>query len=119
MAPPATLPLASKEELLARFKARSAEFDAIARRRRPGSLLAASEPPSAPTGEHARQAQLSDREVEVIDLIANGFTNGEIGERLFLSEETVKSHLRNILAKLGARNRAHAVALALRGAKIS
>jgi DNA-binding CsgD family transcriptional regulator len=119
MAPSSALPRASKEELLARYKARSAEFDAIARRRRPDSLLTAGETFSAPSGQDQRQAQLSDRELEVVDLIANGFTNGEIGTRLFLSEETVKSHLRNILAKLGAKNRAHAVALAFRGAKLS
>jgi DNA-binding NarL/FixJ family response regulator len=117
MAPPAA-PRASREELLARYKARSAEFDAIARRRRDSSL-AAGEPPTAPRSEDPSEEQLSKRELEVIDLIANGLTNGEIGKHLFLAEKTVKSHLRNILAKLDAKNRAHAVALAFRGTKLS
>ena len=54
------------------------------------------------------------REVEVLQLVADGLVNREIGERLFLSEETVKSHVRHLLAKLQARSRAHAVAVGLR-----
>ncbi len=54
------------------------------------------------------------RELDVLELISAGLGNREIGERLFLSEETVKSHIRHILAKLQARSRAHAVALAFR-----
>jgi DNA-binding NarL/FixJ family response regulator len=118
MASPAVVPR-SRAELLARYQARSAEFDAIARRRRPDSSLAVGEALFAPGSEDPGRTQLSERELAVIDLIANGLTNSEIGKRLFLAEETVKSHLRNILAKLGARNRAHAVALAFRGAMVS
>jgi DNA-binding CsgD family transcriptional regulator len=47
-------------------------------------------------------------------LIAQGLPNGEIAERLFISTETVKSHVKTLLEKLHARTRAHAVALALR-----
>ena len=54
------------------------------------------------------------REIEVLQLISDGLVNREIGERLFLSEETVKSHVRHLLAKLQARSRAHAVAVGLR-----
>ena len=54
------------------------------------------------------------REVEVLQLISEGLVNREIGDRLFLSEETVKSHVRHILAKLHARSRAHAVAIGFR-----
>ena len=54
------------------------------------------------------------REVEVLQLISDGLVNREIGQRLFLSEETVKSHVRHILAKLQARSRAHAVAVGFR-----
>ena len=54
------------------------------------------------------------REIDVLELISEGLGNREIGGRLFLSEETVKSHIRHILAKLQARSRAHAVALAFR-----
>lgn len=52
---------------------------------------------------------LSSREVEVLELVAMGLTNAEIGKRLFLGTETVKTHVRHILEKFGARNRAHAV----------
>ena len=54
------------------------------------------------------------REIEVLQLVADGLVNREIGERLFLSEETVKSHVRHLLAKLQARSRAHAVAVGFR-----
>ena len=54
------------------------------------------------------------RETEVLQLVADGLANREIGERLFLSEETVKSHVRHLLAMLHARSRAHAVAVGFR-----
>jgi DNA-binding NarL/FixJ family response regulator len=57
---------------------------------------------------------LTARELEVLELIAEGLENREIGVRLFVSEETVKTHLRSILAKLNARSRAHATALGFR-----
>ena len=55
---------------------------------------------------------LSEREVEVLQLIAEGLTNPEIAARLFLSLNTVKVHTRNIYGKLGAHNRTQAVAQA-------
>jgi DNA-binding CsgD family transcriptional regulator len=61
-----------------------------------------------------RESGLSEREQQVLELTAQGLTNAEIGRKLLLSEETVKSHLRHLLAKLQARNRAHAVALGFR-----
>ena len=60
------------------------------------------------------EAEPTMREVEVLQLISDGLVNREIGERLFLSEETVKSHVRHLLAKLQARSRAHAVAVGFR-----
>lgn len=57
---------------------------------------------------------LSDRERDVLRLIRNGLTNREIAEKLFLSEHTVKSHLRSILSKLNIRNRQQAAAFAER-----
>ena len=54
------------------------------------------------------------RETDVLELISEGLGNREIAERLYLSEETVKTHIRSILAKLQAKSRAHAVALAIR-----
>lgn len=61
---------------------------------------------------------LSEREREILRLVAEGMSNREIGRRLHLSEETVKSHVRHILARLCARSRAHAVALAIRSGSI-
>ena len=54
------------------------------------------------------------REVEVLQLISEGLVNREIGQRLFISEETVKRYVRNLLEKLPARSRAHAVAVGFR-----
>ena len=56
----------------------------------------------------------TEREIEVLELCSEGLGNREIGQRLYLSEETVKTHIRSILAKLDARSRAHAVALGIR-----
>lgn len=61
---------------------------------------------------------LTKRECEVLGLIAQGMTNEEIGKQLFLSPETIKSHVRHILSKLSAKSRAHAVALGLRSGQI-
>jgi DNA-binding CsgD family transcriptional regulator len=63
--------------------------------------------------EGSGRLQLSEREREVMTLVASGLQSGEIAERLFLSPETVKSHVHNALGKLGAHTRAHAVAIAL------
>lgn len=57
---------------------------------------------------------LSDREKEVVSLVADGFSNPEIGELLFLSPKTIKTHLARISSKLKARSRAHIVAICLR-----
>jgi DNA-binding NarL/FixJ family response regulator len=55
---------------------------------------------------------LTARELEVLDLVAAGRTNRQIGERLFISEKTASVHVSRILAKLGARSRAQAAAMA-------
>jgi DNA-binding NarL/FixJ family response regulator len=57
---------------------------------------------------------LSDREIEVLTQVAGGNRNREIGALLSISEDTVKAHLRHILEKLAARDRAQAVAIAVR-----
>jgi DNA-binding NarL/FixJ family response regulator len=59
-----------------------------------------------------RWQSLTDREQEILIAIGNGWTNGEIAERLVLSESTVKTHVGRVLAKLGARDRVQAVIFA-------
>jgi DNA-binding NarL/FixJ family response regulator len=62
--------------------------------------------------EHMGEDGLSARESEVLQLVAAGHRNRDIGKLLFISEETVKVHLRHINEKLGAKDRTHAVVLA-------
>ena len=69
---------------------------------------------SLPLGreDDGRLEHLSDRELEVLELIASGASNPEIAGALHLSERTIKGHVGNIFAKLGARDRAAAIILA-------
>ena len=64
--------------------------------------------------EHATEEELSPREIEVLRLIGAGNSNREIADQLSIGEATVKSHVTNILSKLSANDRAHAVAIALK-----
>ncbi|WP_328954062.1 response regulator transcription factor [Kitasatospora purpeofusca] len=73
--------------------------------------LAAAQGNAAARGTMARAA-LTERETEVLRLVARGLTNGEIAEQLFLGVQTVKTHVSSVLAKLGARDRTQAVILA-------
>ncbi|XVV17666.1 response regulator [Actinoplanes sp. CA-131856] len=67
---------------------------------------------SAPPTQDDRMATLTDREREILVAIGRGWTNGEIAERLVLSESTVKTHVGRVLAKIGARDRIQAVIFA-------
>jgi len=69
--------------------------------------------------ESGGRVQLTEREREVMTLVASGLQSGDVAERLFLSPETIKSHVHNVLGKLGAHTRAHAVAIALVTGQIS
>jgi DNA-binding NarL/FixJ family response regulator len=66
----------------------------------------------------AAESALSEREREILQLLADGMSNADVAGRLFISQETVKSHVRHILTKLEADTRTHAVAIALREAII-
>ena len=103
---------AERREILNRYRDHSRRFEAAAARRsstRRGAVIPFTPPASREVGQDP-----TAREIEVLQLVADGLVNREIGERLFLSEETVKSHVRHLLAKLQARSRAHAVAVGFR-----
>ncbi|MFJ5262097.1 response regulator [Streptomyces sp. NPDC088387] len=69
-------------------------------------------PADAPGPDDPRLQTLSDREREVLVAVARGLTNSEIAEHLFLTESTVKKHVGRVVAKIGARDRIHAVIMA-------
>ena len=69
---------------------------------------------AAEIAEHAIDEGLTPREIDVLRLIAGGNANKEIAAQLSLTEETVKGHVKNILAKLGAKDRTHAVTIGLK-----
>jgi DNA-binding NarL/FixJ family response regulator len=73
-------------------------------------------PPEIATelAEHATDEALSEREVDVLRQIAAGNSNKQIADHLFVAEATIKSRVTNILSKLGASDRAHAVTIALK-----
>jgi DNA-binding NarL/FixJ family response regulator len=69
---------------------------------------------AAEIAEHATDDALTPREIDVLRLVAGGNANKEIAARLSLTEETVKHHVKNILAKLGANDRTHATMIGLK-----
>jgi DNA-binding NarL/FixJ family response regulator len=72
--------------------------------------IQASAPAEADLNGACESAKLSAREAEVMSLIADGQTNGQIAARLFLAEKTVKNHVRRIYSKLGVGSRPAAIA---------
>ncbi len=102
---------AQRDAILTRYREHAQRFQSVAARRAPvAEVVPFPTATPAPTTELAPTA----REIEVLQLVSEGLVNREIGIRLFLSEETVKSHVRHLLAKLQARSRAHAVAVGFR-----
>src|SRR6202051_2001201 len=69
---------------------------------------------AAQLAEHMSDEGLTTREIEVLGQIAGGNRNRDIAERLFISEETVKVHIKHIMEKLGASDRLHAMVIAAR-----
>src|SRR3954463_4090687 len=98
---------AQRNEILSRYREHSRRFENVAARRTAEVIPFAAPLPALEQAPTARG-------IQVLQLISDGLVNREIGVRLFLSEETVKSHVRHLLAKLQARSRAHAVAVGFR-----
>lgn len=109
-----------REQILRAYVRRARRFDEIASRRvcstglfpqqsaaTPDAHQHAAQPPP-----HSGRGGLSPRQETVLLLLALGFSNKEIGPELHVGVETVKSHVKQILISLGARNRTHAVYLA-------
>ena len=69
---------------------------------------------AAQLAEHIGKESLSNREIQVLERIATGKKNGEIADLLFITEETVKNHVKHILEKLGASDRTEAVTIGFR-----
>ena len=69
---------------------------------------------AAQLAEHMSDEALTEREVEVLSQVAGGNRNRDIAEQLFISEETVKVHIKHIMEKLGASDRTQAVAIGIR-----
>jgi DNA-binding NarL/FixJ family response regulator len=68
--------------------------------------------PTPRTGRPPELSNLSDRELEVMRLVARGLSNEEVGAKLYLAKDTVKTHVGHILTKLGLRDRIQALVLA-------
>jgi DNA-binding NarL/FixJ family response regulator len=69
--------------------------------------------------EPKRSRSLSGRELAVVGLLAEGYTDRQVADELFIGENTVKTYVRNILAKLDAKNRTQAVVTALRSGELT
>ncbi len=87
---------------------------------RPAATLVEHDPlVPAQRGDAPPQPVLTERELQVLRGMADGRSNAEIGKELFVSEDTVKTHARRLFRKLGARDRAHAVAAGFRAGLVS
>jgi DNA-binding NarL/FixJ family response regulator len=107
-------PAAEIQRAIRTVHAGEALLDPSVQRRLIDRALSSSSPPPAPsTAGPAYPDGLTQREAEVLREIANGMSNREIADRLFISEATVKTHVNNIFSKANLRDRAQAVVYAL------
>ncbi len=109
---------AERTEILGRYAGHVQRFEEVASRLHVVQDNPAAEVNLRPS-RHVPGREPTPRELEVLRLISDGLTNSEIAKRLYLSEETVKTHARSLLALLQARSRAHAVAAGFRLGMIS
>jgi DNA-binding NarL/FixJ family response regulator len=104
---------AERFEILNRYVDHARRFEEIAARRPALDDGVGAAVVSVERGGERRR-ELTKRELEVLQLIAEGLTSREIGKRLYLSEETVRTHVRSLLAALQVHSRARAVAVGFR-----
>jgi DNA-binding NarL/FixJ family response regulator len=78
-------------------------------------FVAAAPRPASDAGWTRRLAELTERETQVLRLVAEGRSNAELADQLVIAESTAKTHVKRILAKIGARDRAQAVVIAYQG----
>jgi DNA-binding NarL/FixJ family response regulator len=110
---------AAKEALRAgatAYVAKSSSADSLAQA---VDAAADAEPFVDPAAGPRAKVPLTKRQCQIVQLIADGQSTAHIARRLGLSTETVRTHTKSVLARLGARDRAHAVAIALRGGLIA
>jgi len=107
---------AARYEILNRYAEHVRRFEEVAVQRNSASPAMAAEviPLAKPRRGSVERREPTKRELEVLRLISDGLTSQEIGERLHLSEETIRTHVRTLLAVLQVHSRAHAVAIAFR-----
>lgn len=102
---------ARREALLAHYAAQVDAFERIATHHHLHTRPFAVEDEVEPPGDAHRDTPPSAREITVLAGIAGGLSNSDIAHELVISEETVETHVRHLLVKLEAHNRAHAVAI--------
>jgi DNA-binding NarL/FixJ family response regulator len=100
-----------RNEILSRYSDHARRLEAAAATR---LSIHTTEVIASAAPSHKLEQEPTPRETQILQLISEGLVDREIGKALFLSEETVKSHVRHLLAKLHARSRAHAVAIGYR-----
>src|SRR5687768_5681078 len=99
----------ARRDILSRYAQRVREFESM-----PSGRWALVVPTETDLDGDVELTPLSKRELEVLRLVAEGHTNEEIGQHLFITKQTVISLTKHLLAKLKARSRAHAVARGFR-----